>query len=91
MVTEWEKGDELEQISTSGVEILTLLLSLVIIFGLVLSNLGKIPSDWNITLFIITLRIILAIHRLSEFRSKKLPISTKLAVMHSLNLLELLI
>jgi hypothetical protein len=70
MVTEWEKGDEPEQISTSGVGILTLLLSLVIIFSLVLSYLGNISSDWNTSLFIISLGIILAIHRLSEFRSK---------------------
>jgi len=70
MVTEWEKGDAPDQISTSGIGIITLLFSLIIIFSIVVSYLGIIPPNWNLTLFIIAMAFILAIHRLSEYRSK---------------------
>ncbi|MDH5533594.1 MAG: hypothetical protein OEX81_04165 [Candidatus Pacebacteria bacterium] len=71
MMTEWEKGDNPEQISTSGTGILTLIISLIIITGIVSSYLKVIPYDWNITLSVLSLGIILAIHRFSEAKSQK--------------------
>jgi hypothetical protein len=71
MVTEWEKGNEPEQISTSGVGIITLILSLIIIVGLVTSYLKIISPNWNTTLLVLTIGIILTIHRISQAKSKK--------------------
>lgn len=71
MMTEWEKGSDPDQISTSGTGILTLTISMILIIGLVTSFLGSVPGYLNLPIFIGAIGFMMLIQRISQQRAEK--------------------
>lgn len=70
MMTEWEKGSDPDQISTSGTGIITLTLSMVLIIGLVMSFLGGIPEFFTVPLSILVIGAMMLIQRISQQKAE---------------------
>lgn len=70
MMTDWEKGSDPEQVSTSGLGIITLILSLSIIAGIVMSFTNLIDTHWTNTLIIVVFALLLGLHRLARYKAK---------------------
>jgi hypothetical protein len=71
MMTDWEKGSDPEQVSTSGLGIITLTISLTIITGIVMSFLQLIDAHWTNTLIVLTFALLLGLHRLAQYKKNK--------------------
>jgi hypothetical protein len=71
LVFEWEKGDNPDQVSTSGIGLLTLCLSLFVISGVIMSFSGIIAAYWHAPLLIIMIGIVIAVNQFAEKRSNR--------------------